>query len=328
MEILYIIGNGFDLNIGLKTSYLDFYNYYNSLSSTKDKVKFLKESISKDFKTWADLEIGFGEFTSKLNDTAEFNETFEDISDQLATYLAKEENSFDFSLIDKGKFYEDLSSPEKYLPNTDLLLLKDFINNFGNQHINIRIITLNYTKSIEKIIDSVNPNMQIGSYRQSYQIKLKEIQHLHGYIDERMIMGVNDISQIKNENFHNDQEILEAFVKPTCNEVSKSNVDRICSSLINSADLICIFGSSIGETDKIWWNQIGNRLRKGKKLIIFQRGEEINKRRLYKILPIERQVKNNFLEKTNLSDADKNELDKSIFVAFNTDMFSHMRITK
>ena len=43
MKILYIIGNGFDLNIGLKTSYTNFYDYYNSLTSTKEKVKFLKE---------------------------------------------------------------------------------------------------------------------------------------------------------------------------------------------------------------------------------------------------------------------------------------------
>ena len=28
MKVVYLIGNGFDLNLGLKTSYSDFYTYY------------------------------------------------------------------------------------------------------------------------------------------------------------------------------------------------------------------------------------------------------------------------------------------------------------
>jgi hypothetical protein len=325
MEILYIIGNGFDLNIGLKTSYTDFYNYYNSLVSTKEKVNFLKESIAKDYQTWADLELGLGEYTSKLADVEECDEIFEDITEQLALYLEKEENQFDFGQIDLNKFYSDLCFPQKYLPFADSNILTEYNNKWYHQHWNVRIITLNYTRSLEKIFKVEKPNFQIGTQPGQYQINIRSIEHLHGYIDDRMIMGVNDISQIKNESFHNAQEILEAIVKPMCNVASKAGVDNICKTQINSADLICIFGSSIGDTDKTWWELIGKQLKRGIKLVIFTRGNEISKRRPYKKLRHDREIKKYFLDKTDLSDIEKNQFGENIFIAFNTEMFSHMR---
>lgn len=325
MEILYFLGNGFDLNLGLKTSYTAFYNYYNSLTTTKEKVKFLKESISQDYQTWSDLEVGLGEFTTQIATTEEFIDVFEDISDQLATYLENEENSFNFSLIDKNKFYDDLCNPEKYLAVADTNIISNYRRKWKGSHWNVRIVTLNYTRSVEKILETTTPDFKIGTHSGSYQINLKRIEHLHGYIDERMIMGVNDISQIKNESFHGVPEIIEAIVKPNCNQASKANIDKFCASQIDSADLICIFGCSLGITDNTWWELIGNRLKQGIKLVIFTRGNEISKRRPYKILPHERQVKKHFFDKTKLTDSEKESLSANIFVAHNSDMFSHMR---
>ena len=47
MEIAYLIGNGFDLNLGLKTRYDDFYDYYidNHTTSIKSVLKFKGENI-------------------------------------------------------------------------------------------------------------------------------------------------------------------------------------------------------------------------------------------------------------------------------------------
>jgi hypothetical protein len=325
MNILYVIGNGFDLNLGLKTSYVDFYNYYNSLSSSKKNIKFLKESISKDYINWADLELGLGQFTDQLKDKNEFNETYEDISDQLAIYLEKEEAGFTYDLIDKTKLFNDLSFPEKYLPPADFDIINSYKNKWNNKHWNINIITLNYTRSLEKIFANNNSTFQIATHPGAYNVYFKGLEHLHGYYDDRMIMGVNEVSQIKNKSFRKDEEIVEAFVKPICNAASKANVEKRCAKYIDSADLICIFGSSIGDTDNIWWDLIGNQLRKGIKLLIFSRGSEINKRRLYKALTIEREIRKRFLEKTNLDESEKVSFGSNIIIAHNTEIFSHMR---
>ena len=71
MNILYLFGNGFDLNLGLKTSYTDFYNYYNSLTSTTEKVKFLKESISENYKTSDIPNCFLNKWASLLSDKNE-----------------------------------------------------------------------------------------------------------------------------------------------------------------------------------------------------------------------------------------------------------------
>ena len=49
MQILYIIGNGFDLNLGLETSYNHFYNYYKAVESDNINVQKLKKNISKTY---------------------------------------------------------------------------------------------------------------------------------------------------------------------------------------------------------------------------------------------------------------------------------------
>jgi len=71
-----------------------------------------------------------------------------------------------------------------------------------------------------------------------------------------MVIGVNDISQIKNESFHNSRDVLESIVKSECNRANRNNIDRQLTNKINTANLICIFGSSIGETDNKWWELI------------------------------------------------------------------------
>jgi uncharacterized protein YihD (DUF1040 family) len=325
MNITYIIGNGFDLNLGLRTSYTNFYDYYNSLTTTKEKIKFLKESIAKDYQTWADLELGLGEYTTKLNNNSEFDEIFEDLTEQLAIYLEREQSSYDFTKIDKTKFFRDLCFPENYLRFEDLNIIKSYRDQWKAHHWSVRIITLNYTLSLENIVGNKNLNFSIGETPFGKKISIRNIDHLHGYIDDRMIVGVNDVSQIKNEALRNEQEILEAFVKPTCNSSSKAGVDKFCKGHIANSDLICIFGSSLGDTDKIWWDLIGSQLKKGIKLLIFTRGNEISKRWLYKKLRHDRDIKKYLLDKTTLTENEKEKVNENIFIALNTDMFSHLR---
>ena len=42
MKIVYLIGNGFDLNLGLKTSYRDFYKKYIKQKSNSEIVENFK----------------------------------------------------------------------------------------------------------------------------------------------------------------------------------------------------------------------------------------------------------------------------------------------
>ena len=54
MNITFMIGNGFDLNLNLKTGYKDFYKYY--IENTKEDI--ISKSIKNNYELWADLELG------------------------------------------------------------------------------------------------------------------------------------------------------------------------------------------------------------------------------------------------------------------------------
>lgn len=58
MNITFLVGNGFDLNLGLRTSYETFYKYYIKKEPHDLIAKFIKD----DYRLWADLELGLGEF--------------------------------------------------------------------------------------------------------------------------------------------------------------------------------------------------------------------------------------------------------------------------
>lgn len=209
MNIVFLIGNGFDINLDLKTRYKDFYEYYISIPSASDVVQKLKKEIEKNIQNWSDLEVKFGKHTKHLNSTDEFFEVFEDIEDNLADYLGGVEGNFDFSHIDAKNLYKYLAFPENSLPLSDKNELVTYKNQWASHQWNIYVITFNYTETLEKILNYENKAIQINSQLSiKNPILIQRIEHIHGFIDERMVMGVNDISQVENKDFHNNQEVL------------------------------------------------------------------------------------------------------------------------
>ena len=90
MNIVFLIGNGFDMNLGMKTSYAAFYDHYTKTYGSLSKpVNLLMDNIAqyKDTNLWADLEKGLGEFTAKLSSTEELREAYFHINDALKDYL-------------------------------------------------------------------------------------------------------------------------------------------------------------------------------------------------------------------------------------------------
>lgn len=319
MNILFFIGNGFDINIGMNTRYSDFYNYYQKVKSQNHTVRKVKSNISSNIENWSDLELALGSYTTNLKGLNDFDEMFEDIGLELSKFLQAEEKKIDYSTLDSKKAQIYLTYPERYLLPADKIKVQNFKNKWSSSNWNINIVTFNYTKSLEKII-GYKKNIQFNT--RTNITTLKSIEHIHGYTDDRMVMGVNDVSQIKNKAFHKKQEILEALIKSNCNQVQKHTIDDLCKSQISSANLICIFGSSIGESDKMWWELIGERLKNDCRLIIFERCQEVDPRIRYRLARFEREVRNKFLSKTNLTESEKSKINEKIDIGLNSDIFN------
>lgn len=314
MNALFILGNGFDINLKLKTSYTDFYKYYQTIDNPNLIIKNLKENIDFDKENWSDLEIAFGNYTKNLS-KQDFIFAYEDLVNNLCEYLENEMEIFENHHYQHEKMFSFLAFAEDYLDQKDKLEIKDFKNKL-KEDININVITLNYTKTLESILSpykSIDPVIK----REKVSYILGEIKHIHGYTNERVILGVNDSNQISNSKFQDDIDIKEIFIKHESNLNQRHNVDTECYELINKADLIYIYGSSLGETDKYIWELLGKRLQEDAKIVIFKNGGSINRRFGHQMTMIRRNVKNKFIKLANIDD----EYINNIYVGIKTKIF-------
>lgn len=326
MNIVCIFGNGLDLSLGLKTSYKDFYSYYlDQIVPEVLSVKEVREQIRSDFNTWADLEIGLGAHCKNLNSVSEVDEVFFDISESLSKYLESEEAKFDFSDRNSTVFFSDALAPEKYLTpqeRADFTTLKNqkLKSVASNRRTNITALTFNYTRSLEKILGNKEATANVLK-NISGEAAFTRVEHIHGQLGETPILGVNDKSQIANKSLHDLEDAMEVCIKPNHSRTLGNQVDSRCAGIINQANIICIFGSSIGETDRIWWERIGNRLLSDCVLFIFARDIEVPLSQSVKLSRLKRNIKSQFLAKTTLIEEEAEKVRDSIFIGINQEIF-------
>lgn len=265
MNTLFILGNGFDLNLGLKTDYPSFYDALKAID-TPPILESLKDEIFKNKENWADFELGLGEYTKKINHENDFIELYRLLINFLADYLEFQEsklNSYNFDVV---KIKRELLNPISTIPLEEGKIRNEIISFRGKFKSNniTNIITFNYTNSLEKIFNS-NKNIPLSNRN-----NVNTISHVHGDLKNRMILGVNDSDQISNESFKDKVNVTSRFIKNQVNEISGDLTFENCNSNIKNANLIILFGVSIGATDKIWWQKIYTRLKSGScKLLIF-----------------------------------------------------------
>ncbi|MDR2809650.1 MAG: bacteriophage abortive infection AbiH family protein [Tannerellaceae bacterium] len=344
MNVLYIIGNGFDLNIGLKTSYKDFYEYFKEQSnkngfydgineSIKGRIKRWIEDVEKTpFDTWADLESALGEYTDKFNSAKEFEDFYYKISDGLSKYIRLEEERLISSDKEKLKLSKDFIHPWEYLSNEDKNSISSYLAGKSNEEWIVNIINFNYSQTIEKLLNFTADKMMLlgNNSINSKNVNLSTIVHIHGVAVENstILLGVNDISQIKNESFKTNEDLLDVIIKPKTNKGGGTGINETCTTFFNTANLICIFGSSLGETDKMWWELLGKQIKRDNCRIIYfvHERESIPKNRGQLVPRKIRECKENILSKTGMLQ-EKESIQNKIWVGYDKDMFK-LNITK
>lgn len=262
MRSLFVIGNGFDLAHGLKTSYQDFREYlideYPESSEEKfvmpevymlldgretfeniEAVSFLMKILSEvDGGEWKDIEKSLG--------ILDFSECFEYID-----YEKDSDGDIDFF---KQAYVNESIASNIVLPTIkvsdyfsdwinaiqidDTITLKEDFRSLLKAEEDL-FLTFNYTETLEKL----------------YQVK--NICHIHGKLGEELLFGhgnTNDyceddmISYIGAENAL--REIHEALRKDTIGAI-KRNINFF-DNIDDSIDKIFSFGFSFSEVDLIY----------------------------------------------------------------------------
>lgn len=101
MDITFFIGNGFDINLGLKTRYSDFYEYYKEhATETSIILQWMIGDPNKE--NWADLETALGRKLEDLdeNNVDLFTKAHGELDELLLDYLEDEQMKY---IIDSVK---------------------------------------------------------------------------------------------------------------------------------------------------------------------------------------------------------------------------------
>ncbi len=268
MNILYILGNGFDKAQKMATGYPDFYKYLTD--KVKDESALLgkmKSAITENTELWSDMESGLGEFTSATNNAEEFDSFYFELSEHLQNYLKKENEKYAPSDKLKNKFQSDFTTVSKYLGALDKTRFDGFLGTVSTSIKDINVITLNYTNTLEKIL-GLSPNITTKGF--GGNTNLRNIIHVHGQLGESIIIGVDHPGQIRNDEFRKNEDIKDIMIKIESNESMKETRHMECERFIANANVIVLFGVSLGETDARWWKLIGQNLKRRRNVAIIQ----------------------------------------------------------
>lgn len=299
MNVLLILGNGFDLNLGLPTAYSHFYQYYLEEGSYSMQGKFLKESLynwknysdtnEHEIIDWVDLELALGKVSEKYNSPKDYLADIDHISEELTKYLRAVEQLPIRSLEKVAKHFIDdvlkvsllteisqFSDDNRtnaahdfvgYFDPNPTKGLRSFLNNstFNQSFLKLDIMTFNYTNTVERIFEELKRNDSF-----SKKISLGSILHVHQDLgEEGVILGVDSVNQITNSAFHSTYSIFNGIVKPNLLKEYASGIDTQCISTIEEADVIILFGVSMGLSDASWWRNLGRIVKGNGKRIIY-----------------------------------------------------------
>ena len=268
MRNLFIIGNGFDLAHGMKTSYDDFYQYIKKkYPNLKEENNNLPEAI----------------FGRKGGITYDEKELTEDMLNLL--HHTGEWNKFESNLGEIDFFYDDYSEPvfdkegDPDISKTMILneskssvyselcynlksLFKEWIqkirilkryrqeyfeNKFKKNNL---FFTFNYTKTLEKL----------------YNIPLENILHIHGTLPKDLIFGHNlkleDI-EIESKNIGIEYSGLEHVIYD-CKNIFRKKIDEIIKKYEfffdkiqkYNVEKVYIYGFSFSEIDLPYLSEI------------------------------------------------------------------------
>lgn len=325
MNIVYLIGNGFDRNLGLYTDYKSFYRYYMEQKSVSPVIDRLKSEIDSNYENWSDLEEALGRYMKNITNIDDAILIHKDLLEHLQTYICKEYSRYITPKDSSKAILEELFYPIKSLRRNQRRKLEDGILRTHQTRF-AYVITFNYTQTIEKLTGYKGKPITAFSFGSGYYSYLQEIEHVHGFCDPdkgRMALGLDNPSQICNENLSASQNICYRYVKPTFNDLYGEEHHLKCLQWINNADFICIFGMSIGISDQTWWKAIGKRLLTSNAILLYfyYEGFELHNNNAPEFQEQVDSIKDNLLPKLGIEDISNENVRKRIYISCDKTIF-------
>ena len=343
MQITFLVGNGFDLNAGLRTRFSDFFKVYcEETANDKPVIKKFKEEIGTNVELWSDFEKQMGAYTFKVTkDIPEEGELsiedyytcIDDFRNKFIIYLNEEIRRLTVMANTdqiRDKCQDMLRNPFRYLRTGQRDRLYNYID-AQDQPLTVEygFVVFNYTDMCEQCMRIQSPRKIMGYCNEPVEaiISADRFVYVHGRLGSEILLGVDNISQIKNPFLQNDEELVYSIVKPISNRELESGQDEKAKELIETSNVIIIYGMSLGETDNFWWRVIADWLLQGKNseerfLIVYSCDGTTNRSSTRNAVRNQKEVRKKILEAYGyeLEEKDKDYMMNHIFCALNTDI--------
>ena len=329
MNVTFIIGNGFDINLGMKTRYSDFYKWY--IEKDEYFARVIKNHLSNGISTWADLELELGKFTAKLseNDIEMFISEKDRLDISLCEYLRIENQKVGIDYALAGEKLRTCT--EKFYKHFDDKYMNEYRNQLKSVFVPIdyKFITLNYTDVLDRICTDA---LKVLKPELSHKIRdgsdiidrISKPLYLHGTLNDGMVIGVANKNQIANGKFREDYKCTDYFIKSNLNEkLGKLRIEK-AKEIIDNSRYICLFGTSIGETDMLLWHYVASWLMSSvdRRLALFMIDDSIQNESASSIARGQDYYREKFLTVAGVDSKLHRDLHSRIIVCINKQLFN------
>lgn len=115
---------------------------------------------------------------------------------------------------------------------------------------------------------------------------------------------------------------MNELVKPRQNQIIRMNYDYNATRVINQSKIICVYGMSIGETDKKWWELIMNWLQGNPDRHLIVLKHEAEKRQVFRWRRFVDRTREYLFMYGGVSSEKRASLESQIHVDVDRDIFS------
>ena len=248
-QILYIIGNGFDLAHGMKTSYEDFHQWLldNGESSAVNRIESLYPNMKNNEGRWCDVESAFGSIT--LEEAIYYDRYFQECPDEINC---------------EGSSHKAYRCGDNLRNVVDILpcLLRDWVASISTEDVSPRFeiikdakfLTFNYTHTLEDV----------------YQIEADNILHIHETIIENrpLVVGYGE-SRFEDDEYVPDDDAIDVVLIKNLLSHCRKPVDAILKEPIpkkwfeslGEIESVIVYGHSCSMVDKPYFETVADNIK-------------------------------------------------------------------
>ncbi len=282
MNITYIIGNGFDLGLGLNTRYSDFVDFLsgrikrwlatNERSWTPDEKRFVEwlenKIVENKHEFWHDAEEAFGglpfsDFGEQKRDVVQFCHRL--FQREMLEWIATKNAQFSVPKGSEKEIGEKFVDALLYgwLKGLSEDVRTEIENDVTNGSVVINFLDFNYTDCIEKLLSgsegAITEINEIGNLRRN--LRVQPPIHVHGKVETGgrnadLVFGVDEAAQITGVETTANDEILSRLIKERYLGYTRKRTERAARDVLSNSNWVIALGHSFGKTDGRWWKRI------------------------------------------------------------------------